>query len=149
MEKLIKHSSSIGVLQAHLSFKTKYTHKVFDIEDFRTECENLFREIVEKNKYAVEVIGFDSNHIHMDVDVGLSSLPEIVKKFKGISGRKLLQKFPDIKKKYFHGSGLWSPAYYFHGVGRDSNQIIKYISKQKFSGMFADKNQTTLASFAG
>ena len=68
--------------------------------------------------------------------------------FKGTSGRKLFQQFPEVKKKYFWGSGLWARSIYFYGVGRDKESMEKYMEKQKFFNRKLPKHQTTLGKFA-
>ena len=147
-QELVRRSSSIGVLDAHLSFKIKYCHEVFEYEEIREECNKIFDEVAEKYKIDIKKKGFDENHVHMVVDIGIMKIPEIAKLFKGTSGRKILKKFPKIKKKYFYGSGLWSPAVYFHGVGRDFNQMVKYTQKQKFAEKPDKARQTSLDLFA-
>lgn len=147
--ELVRRSSSIGVLDVHLSFKIKYCHKIFEFEDVREECNKIFDEVAKEYNINLKKKGFDENHIHMVLDLGLMKIPELAKLFKGTSGRKLLKKFPAIKKKYFYGSGFWSPAVYFHGVGRDFEQMVKYTSKQKFAESHVSRiNQTTLSLFA-
>jgi len=58
-------------------------------------------------------------------------------------------KFPEVKRKYFWGSGLWAKSIYFYGVGRDKKQMEDYIAKQKFARKLIsiDSNQKTLSAF--
>jgi REP element-mobilizing transposase RayT len=50
---------------------------------------------------------------------------------KGNSGYRLPREFPYLKHKYFWGSGLWSPVYYFDGVGeRTCSEIDVYVRNQ-------------------
>jgi putative transposase len=114
----------------HISFKTKYYHKVFEYEKVRNLCTKIFLEVAEEMKIDVCEIGFDKNHIHMDIDMGLWSVVDIAKTFKGTSGRKILDTFPRIKKKYFWGSGFWSPVVYFDSVGNNRDYIRKYVREQ-------------------
>ena len=147
---LKKYGHGLGRLYAHLRFKTKYSHKVFEREpNFREACEKIFYEIAEENNIDIGIPGFDDNHMHMVVDIGLKSIPYIKKLFKGTSGRKLFQQFPAIKQKYFWGSGLWARSVYFFGVGRDKKQMEEYVAKQKFAGrrFRMDKHQKTLFVF--
>lgn len=144
---IVKYGHGVGRLYAHVRFKTKFSHKVFEKEPlFREACEKLFYEIAQQHGIDIGVPGFDDNHIHMVVDVGLRSISEIKKLFKGTSGRKLFEQFPEIKKKYFWGTGLWARSIYFYGVGRDKKQMEAYVAKQKFSHRF-DKKQAVLTAF--
>lgn len=40
-----------------------------------------------------------------------------------------VEKFPEIKKKYFWGSGFWNPAYFLDNIGREREQTAEYIKK--------------------
>jgi REP element-mobilizing transposase RayT len=35
-----------------------------------------------------------------------------------------------LKRKYFWGSGFWSPVVYFDSVGRNEDQMRNYVRKQ-------------------
>ena len=99
-------------------------------------------------EYGIEYdkIGFDSNHFHTIIDLGMKQISELIKIMKGVSGRKLLQRFPEIKKKYFWGSGLWSGTKYVYSVGRDKQDIEKYVARQKYFSV--EKGQRSLFEFA-
>jgi len=142
--ELVKRSSSIGKMLVYMAFKIKYAHSVFIYAEVREECEALFWQIAEEQQIRIDEIGFDENHIHIDLDLGLKSIPEVAKLLKGTTGRKLLKKFPWIKRRYFWGSGFWSPVVYFDSIGRDLEQIRSYVKTQKFGSM---KNQTKLNGF--
>jgi len=87
-------------------------------------------ETAKEMKIDISEIGFDKNHAHIDIDIGLRSMPEIAKILKGRTGRKILKTFPWIKKKYFWGSGFWSPVVYFDSVGNNRDYIRKYVREQ-------------------
>jgi len=132
MNDLISYSSSIGRAVFHIGFKAKYCHKIFGIEEVRNRCREIFLGVAEEHKIPVYKIGFDDDHVHFEADIGLKSIPEIAKLFKGTSGYKLLKEFPYLKKKYFWGSGLWSPVVYFDSVGQNHEIISDYIASQKY-----------------
>ena len=146
-DKIQKYSHGLSSIYAHLSFKIKYSHKVFEIKDFREACEECFQKIASDKKINLQSLGFDSDHIHMICDLGKYSEPQIRKIFKGISGFKLLKQFPEIKKKYFWGSGLWGRQYYCYSIGSDMNSLQNYIKKQKFFTLMQNKEQTTLSAY--
>ena len=147
MRDIKKYSHGLSSIYAHISYKVKYCHKVFVLKDFREACETCFREIAKNYKVNVISIGFDLDHIHMISDLGKYSEPQLRKFFKGISGKKLLEQFPEIKKKYFWGSGLWGRQYYCYSIGSDMNMIQNYIKKQKFFTIMQDKEQTNLMQY--
>lgn len=128
--QLVRTSSSIGRMLVHVCFIVKYRHKVF--RDFRLKqrCEALLREAASRAGIVIDSIGFDVDHVHMVVDIGLRSMAEVAKLLKGYSGYKLLREFADVKTRYFWGSGFWSPAYYFRSVGQNYAAISSYVANQ-------------------
>lgn len=142
---LVSYSHGQIRIWIHLSFKIKYCHNVFDIKEVREFCKNLMLEIFEGKQIECEKIGFDSNHFHAILDLALWGISDLVKVMKGISGKKLLEKFPEIKKKYFWKSGFWSGTKYVYSVGRDKKDIERYVAKQKYFSF--PKNQMTLSDF--
>ena len=129
---MIRYSSSVGRAMFHIGFKAKYCHKVFGFEKVRNRCKEIFLGVAETHKIAIYNIGFDDDHVHFKADIGLKSIPEIAKLFKGTSGYMLLKEFPELKRKFFWGSGLWSPVVYFDSVGQNNEIISDYISSQKY-----------------
>ena len=142
---LVSYAHAQYRIWIHVSLKVKYCHEVFDVREFREACQETMIEILETHKIEYDKIGFDSNHFHIILDLGLWKISELIKVMKGISGYKLLKQFPEIKKKYFYGSGLWSGTKYAYSIGRDKNSIQKYIAKQKY--FYVTKDQTTLLDF--
>lgn len=91
-------------------------------------CEEIFREVAEKYEFEVHEIGFDKNHAHLSLDLGVRySVMEVAKLLKGTSGYMLLREFPEVKRKYFWGSGLWGGQVYFYSAGRDADQMRAYV----------------------
>jgi len=131
MNNLISYSSSIGRLELHISFKVKYCHKIFNMNHIAARCREIFLEVAKKNRIAITEIGFDQDHVHMVMLLNPSmSVSQMAKVLKGTSGRKLLQEFPYMKRKYFWGSGLWSPVVYFDSIGQDPAYISDYVRSQ-------------------
>ena len=139
MTDFVSHSSSVGRLWVHLAFKVKYCHKIFDIPEIKMRCEQLLKEVLDNLGIPCRELGIDSDHVHLVLDIGLHSLPYIVKKLKGCTAKKLLQEYPFLKKQYFWGSGLWNPSYYFDSLGKDVEEVSRYVKNQ---GM--PKSQTNL-----
>jgi len=146
-KEIPRHSSCVGEAWMHGMFKIKYCHKIFDDKNVRTCCEELFSEACEKYNINISELGFDNNHVHMLVDIGLRTRPHIAKLLKGYVAKKLFKKFPQVKKQYFWNSGLWNPSYYLESP-KDMTRIIKYIRNQKYGKKTLERNQTTLLSYA-
>ncbi|MBU0906743.1 MAG: IS200/IS605 family transposase [Nanoarchaeota archaeon] len=132
---LVSYNHAQMRIWVHISFKVKFTHEVFDIREFREACQKQMDEIFSTYGIECDRIGFDSNHFHAIVDLARWDITTLVKIMKGTSGKKLLAQFPEIKKKYFWGSGLWSGTKYVYSVGRDKLAIERYVAKQKYFGV--------------
>ena len=101
-------------------------------------------EIEARLKELANEIGLDKGFIVHQLEVGeqdhiyvfVSAHPKIsasyiAKMLKGITGRKLLREFPEIKEKLWKGE-LWNPSFYVETVGSISSEAIqKYIENQK------------------
>ena len=111
-------------------------------------CEEIFREVEAKYGFKLIEVGFDENHVHLSVDLGVRySVEDIAKLLKGTSGYKLLKEFPEMKSKYFWGSGLWGGQVYFDSTGRDADQMRSYVRNQKGSKNQEQKRQATITQY--
>jgi len=137
-----RYSSAVGEAWLHAIFKIKYCHKIFDIKEVREECNRLLEEASIKYDIPIDGKGFDSDHVHMKLDIGNYSRPEIAKKLKGYTAKRLFSKFPWIKKKYFYGSGLWNRSYYI-GSAHNLDNLAQYLKKQKWY----DPSQTRISAY--
>ena len=141
-ENPTRYSSAVGESWQHAMFKVKYCHEIFDNREIREECDRLLEEASQRYEISIDGKGFDSNHVHMKIDIGIYSKPEVAKKLKGYVAKKLLHKFPEIKKKYFWGSGMWNPSYYMSSP-KDLAALERYLKKQKWY----DPSQTRLSAY--
>lgn len=151
VKDLYRRSSANGRALFHFMFKVKYCHNIFDDELVKNRCEKIFREVAQDKDFEIGEMGFDRNHVHSLIEIGVYSRPQIAKFLKGISAKKLLREFPYIKKKYFWGSGLWNPSYWGDAVGEDEQRMIPYIKNQgnKKIRKQADEKQTKLSNYPG
>ena len=77
-------------------------------------------------------IGADDNHVHFLIQsIPKTSVSEMVTKIKGITGREIFKKHPNIKKILW-GGNLWTSGFYANTVGQYGNEamIKNYIEKQ-------------------
>lgn len=140
--KPTRYSSAVGEVWVMATFKVKYCHKIFDILGVRELTDALLHQAFSKYEIRCRKLAFDSDHVHMIIDMGLYSKPEIANKIKGYTGRKLLHMIPWLKKTKFWGSGLWNPAYDIRNVS-DMNFYERYLDKQKY----ASAGQKMLTAF--
>ena len=138
---IVRHSSATGEVWIMMTLKVKYCHAIFDMQNIRVDTDQLLKEALLFYDILWKDIGFDNNHVHITLEMGIYNKPEIAKRLKGYIARKLFQKHPWLKKKYFWGSGLWNPA----TDGRTGNMDFygRYVRGQKYG----TKDQTKLTVF--
>jgi len=127
-----RYSSAVGEVWVMVTFKVKYCHTIFDNLGVRELARALFSQAFASYQINCRKLSFDSDHVHMILDLGLYSKPEIAKKLKGYVGRHLLRLLPWLKKTKFWGSGLWNPAYDIRSM-HDVEFYSRYLDKQKYS----------------
>lgn len=116
-------------------WSTKYRRKVLNSK-IETRLKELFQEIADEKEFVVHLaeVG-EQDHIHVFISAHPKiSISYIAKMLKGISGRKLLREFPEIKEKLWKGE-LWNPSFYVETVGSTSEENIRrYIENQSKKG---------------
>lgn len=148
-----RYSSQVGEVWAHFMFKIKYCHKIFDTFAYRNACKALFLKALRHYEIRCKEneLGFDDNHVHMVLDLGIKSKPEIAKKLKGFVARKFLVLFPKLKLPkneggLFWGGGFWSPASY----GNSAENVlftVNYVKQQKYGSAKDRAKQYRLTLF--
>ncbi len=129
---LVHYRTCVCNINYHLVWSVKYRRKVLsaEIEQYLKE---LVQEIAREKGFTVQQFEVgEGDHVHCFVSAPPKlSITNIVKYLKGISGRKLFEKFPEIKEKLWKGR-LWNPSYYVETVGSISEEAIrKYLEQQK------------------
>jgi putative transposase len=127
-----RYSSAVGEIWVMATFKTKYCHKIFDIKAVRQLCDALLYEAFTLYNIRIRKLAFDSDHVHITLDLGLYSKIELAKKIKGYVGKKLFELMPWLKQQKFWGSGFWNPAYDVRSIN-DVDFYDRYLDKQKYS----------------
>ena len=142
-----RYSSAVGDIWVMATFKIKYCHKLFDNLGIRELTEALFNQAFEKYNIICRKIAFDSDHVHMILDMGLYSKIELAKNLKGFVAKGIFKFMPWLKNNqweggYFWNSGFWNPAYDIRSIN-DMDFYNRYLDKQKYSG----KGQRMLSAF--
>ena len=140
--KPFRFSSAVGEIWVLATFKVKYCHNIFDNEAVRNLCNVLFNQAFDFYKIRCRKLAFDSDHVHMILEMGLLGKAEIAKRLKGYVAKDLFRLMPWLKDKHFWASGLWNPAYDIRNVG-DMAFYERYLDKQKYAG----KGQCLLNQF--
>ena len=109
----------------------KYRRKIIT-----PEIESYMRDLVQEiaNDKGFEVSEFESgegDHVHLFVSAPPKLSPSLIVQYlKGITGRKIYEKFPDLRQKLWKGE-LWNHSYYLETIGDISESTIrKYIEHQ-------------------
>jgi len=137
--------SSIGIIFIYLSIVLFAGGEL--LEDKLTSGNWRKYQIRCKN----EEVGFDNNHVHSVLDLGIRSKLEFAKKIKGFIARKFFRLFLELKKPKHEGglfwdSGLWSPASY--GVTPTSLDFtVNYVRMQKYGSARDQAKQYWLSLF--
>ena len=129
------------------TFKIKYCHKLFDNLGIRELTKALFNQAFDKYDIVCRKMAFDSDHVHIILEMGLYSKHELAKKLKGYVGKGIFQFIPSLRNDsqsggYFWDSGFWNPAYDIRSIN-DMDVYSRYLDKQKY----AAKGQKTILAY--
>ena len=130
-DKLTKARTCVYNINYHIVWTVKYRHKILTgkVEDYlKLELLNIAKE----KDFIIQAMECNEDHIHLFVSAHPKISPSyIVKMCKGISGRRLFIKFPEISKKLLKNT-LWNSSFYIETIGSTSEVNIKrYIENQK------------------
>jgi putative transposase len=112
-------------------FSTKYRAKVLT-QEIEQYLQDLIRDIARERSFVVSEIEVgEQDHVHIFASAHPKISPSyIVKVLKGITARKILVRYPEVKDKLWKGH-LWNPSYYIETIGSISEEAIKkYIETQ-------------------
>ena len=142
-----RYSSAVGEIWVMATFKIKYCHKLFDNYGIRELTEALLHQAFDYYGITCSKLAFDSDHVHMILDLGLYSKHELAKRLKGYVAKYLFKFMPWLKNNkwdggYFWNSGFWNPAYDIRSIN-DMEVYRRYLDKQKYAG----KGQKVLSAY--
>jgi len=129
----------------HIQITVKYRKSLVD-----KKVEGAIVEALKglKERYAIEIstAGFDQNHVH----ILCRFLPkysggQVIKVIKSISGKRIFEEAPEVKKELWGGE-FWTDGYYIGTISGKGNKgvIEKYIKSQ---GREKDIGQLRLFDF--
>lgn len=130
-DNLIHYRTSVCNINYHVVWSVKHRRKILtpEVEAFLKET---VQSIAEDKGFAVQLFECsECDYIHCFITAPPKlSVTTIMKYLKGITGRKLFEKFPEIKDKLWRGE-LWNHSYYCETIGSVSEENIKrYIEHQ-------------------
>lgn len=121
------------LLHAHIVFTPKYRKKIFTKKHLDL-MEIVFKDICKMNNSTLEEFDGEADHVHLLVTYPPRiALSVLVNSLKGVSSRKLRQKFEVFQEQYWGKNvALWSRSYFVASVGGAPIEILKqYIEQQK------------------
>lgn len=111
-DNLVRYRTCVCNINYHLVWSVKYRRKVLDAE-VEQYLKKLVQQIADEKGFVVHLFECgEQDHVHCFVSAPPKlSITNIVKYLKGITGRKLFEKFPWLRQKLWKGQ-LWNPSYY-------------------------------------
>lgn len=131
MGNVIHGRGYVYSIKYHIVWCVKYRHKVIR-DDIEISLINIIKSIACDNKFTIEEINTDLDHVHLLISCTPQHyIPNMMKALKGVSARLLFKEKPNLKKSLW-GGHLWSPSYFVATVSENTEeQIREYIKNQK------------------
>ena len=131
MVNVIHGRGYVYSIKYHIVWCVKYRHKVIR-DDIEISLINIIKSIACDNKFTIEEINTDLDHVHLLISCTPQHyIPNMMKALKGVSARLLFKEKPNLKKSLW-GGHLWSPSYFVATVSENTEeQIREYIKNQK------------------
>lgn len=132
MNRYIHGRTCVYNINYHIIWCVKYRKSVLN-PIIETRLYELLNEIGEDKGFSVieSKVG-NQDHIYCLISAPPKiSVTQIVKYLKGISGRRLLEEFPELRESLWNGQ-LWNNSYFCETIGSTSEENIrKYIERQR------------------
>ena len=141
----VRYSSAVGEVWIMMTLKVRYCHPVFDITAIREFTDGVLTEALDYYGIRWRKKGFDNNHVHINLDMGIMSGPEIAKKLKGFTAPKIFKEFPWLRSRLFRSKGFWNPA--TDSRSGDMNFYDRYVAQQKYGEVNINSTQQKLHAF--
>jgi len=118
-------------LKYEVAWCVKWRRKLLTPPIDRT-LKTALRRICRERGYRIEQLRVMPNYIHFLISVPPRIAPaEVVKHLKGVSARRLLNEYPELRKKLVRGH-LWTSTYYVASVGAASDdEVLSYVESQR------------------
>ena len=130
MNKYTHGRTCVYNINYHIVWCVKYRRKVLSQ---KISLYELCHEIAKAKGFTiVNIKAGENDHVHCFVSAPPKiSITQIVKYLKGISGNRLLEEFPELRKSLWKGH-LWNGSYFVETIGSTSeDNIRRYIERQK------------------
>jgi putative transposase len=131
---LRRTSHAVYEAKYHLVWCPKYRKKVL-VGAIQQRVRALFEEIAQHFDFEIDRCEVSEDHVHILISFPPRySVSQVVGILKSISGSKVFEEFPKIRKQLW-GGHLWEQGYFFRTVGEHvtDDVIRKYIEHHSFS----------------
>lgn len=118
-------------LRYHLVFVPKYRKRVLQGQ-VAIRLEVLLRQACEVNRWNLEEVAIQPDHVHLLVQVQPKySVSSVVNVLKGGTSRVLRLDFPELEE-HLWGDSFWADGYFAASVGvMAGNVVTEYIRAQR------------------
>ena len=124
-------SHTIYKIEYHFVFVTKYRYQVLQ-GDVGYKIRDLIRQTCDMFEIEIKGGAVSKEHVHLFVSAPPNLAPsEIMRRIKGRSARKLLEIFPELKKRYW-GGHFWARGYFCVTSGEVTEEMIKNYIEHHF-----------------
>lgn len=127
-------SHAVYEAQYHMVWCPKYRKRVL-VGDIKERVKELFYEIAQEFDFEIDKCEVAEDHVHILLSFPPRySISRVVGIIESISGSKIFDEFPKVKKKLW-GGHLWEEGYFVRTVGEHMTDdvIRRYIEKHSFS----------------
>ena len=127
-------SSAVYDINYHIVWCPKYRKPILK-DEVREFVEEQLKTIAETKGWKIEELEVMPDHIHLFISAPPFESPTaIVKVVKGVTAKRIFERFPHLRQIFRRGS-IWSPSYYVGTAGNVSAEVIKrYIDGVKNRG---------------
>ncbi len=151
MNDLVSGSHALGQSLYHLEFCPKYRYNALRSEHVKAFLKDVLLEIAGKYGMKIHAMGLMPDHVHLFVDVPPTlSISKALQCFKGISARRIFEKFQGFRYRYPNGS-FWSRGNFYRSVGSVTADVVKYYVEhqdEEEEKMQNEPKQPTLLDFS-
>lgn len=138
-DKVRKGGHSISVLHVHLVWCTKYRYEVLK-GDVQLRCRDLLRQTCDVLDVHIIKGVVSKDHIHLHVSYPSNvAVSDLVRRLKGRSAKKLLEEFPELRRRYY-GGHFWGIGYGAWSTGNITDAMILEYLEHHRSGPNGEQN---------
>lgn len=117
----------------HCTFSTYRRNRVF-FGELEEELRKVIDQIIAEKGYEVPSYETMPDHVHLLVRTSRENLPKVMNMVKGISSRRIFQRFPELRLDMM-SNHLWTSGYHARQVAEDGIQrVLAYVAQQKQRG---------------